>query len=671
MNHQIRKITYWCIAFIFANPIQAQDSDTLSQMSLEDLMHIQVETPSKKTEDIDNAPNVMYVVTKEEIRNKGFRTLKDVLLTIPGFNVFHRDLQFVGQVRGIAPNENEKMSFMINGHRINQITEPEILNGPINLDNVKRIEIIVGPGSVLYGPETLTSIINIITEKTGDTKLTLGIGNYNKRSGTFSTGKKWTEDRYMYASFTGMTRNGWNAFDSLPNGTNNIGKLYPSYSLFAEGSFDNWKMQFSSYNLSMPEMSIIHKSNNQAFGKRYGYHDKLVVSHHKQWNEELSWKINASYANKRMSRLQISSENSTKQESFDLHQKTYKGSFALRHQTPNNYFQSGLQVSAYQNRHNYLIKWTPDHPYDTSSTIHPLVEMKDHYNIGMYVSDEWQPAEFLTLTGAFRLDYNTILNKDHPFFSPRLAVILNPLNSWTSKLMYNQSVHMPSPWMSPLNNYWNQSNPNITQELRDYLENPLSKNPETLTAYEWENILYIRDTRISLNIYYQQLRDFIIWYRPFTNVGDFQGWGSEINVRSIINPHVTFWGNASYTNTNFNLTANKIDYTAAISESGPMHAVPSFTANAGVNLTSGNLSFNPRIRYFTNQRSKRCPECPGFSIKNRYYLDATIRWQNQYFDLLFIGQNLLNNTKEVSAQAFLYTYHPRGTTGEIVIHYKF
>jgi len=107
---------------IFYNSSAYENGDTLSKMSLEELMNVKVVTASKKSERIDEAPNVMYVIDEEEIRNKGFRTLRDVLVTIPGFGVFHRDLQFVGQVRGIAPNENEKMTFMINGHTINQVT---------------------------------------------------------------------------------------------------------------------------------------------------------------------------------------------------------------------------------------------------------------------------------------------------------------------------------------------------------------------------------------------------------------------------------------------------------------------------------------------------------------------------------------------------------------------
>ena len=99
-------------------------------LSLEDLGRVEVVTPSRKAEPIDQAPNVMYVITSDEIRHRGFTTLRQVLETVPGFAVFHRDLQYVAQVRGIAPNDNEKLTVMINGHSINQVFEPEVLGGP-------------------------------------------------------------------------------------------------------------------------------------------------------------------------------------------------------------------------------------------------------------------------------------------------------------------------------------------------------------------------------------------------------------------------------------------------------------------------------------------------------------------------------------------------------------
>ena len=65
-------------------------------------------TASKKAESMDEAPNVMYVITAADIQKKGFKNLKDVLQPIPGFDLFLHELGQNVQVRGLAANENEK-----------------------------------------------------------------------------------------------------------------------------------------------------------------------------------------------------------------------------------------------------------------------------------------------------------------------------------------------------------------------------------------------------------------------------------------------------------------------------------------------------------------------------------------------------------------------------------
>ncbi len=148
-------------------------------------MNIQVITASKHPEPLDLAPNVMYVYTKEDIHIYGFHSVMDVLTMTPGFQTFHKDLQYVAQVRGIAPNDNEKITLMVNGHSLNNLTEPDFLNGPINLDNVDKIEIIVGPGSVLYGSSTLAATINLITKIVDGAEVNLATG-FSRATDTFS-----------------------------------------------------------------------------------------------------------------------------------------------------------------------------------------------------------------------------------------------------------------------------------------------------------------------------------------------------------------------------------------------------------------------------------------------------------------------------------------------------
>jgi len=656
--------------------LNAQDSINVYNLSIEELLNIKVVTASKREEKLDDAPNVMYVITRQQIEARGYRNLKDLLVNVPGFNSFHRDLQFVGQVRGIAPNENEKITFMINGQSMNQVTETELLNGPINLDNVERVEIIVGPGSVLYGPESLTSIVNLITRKDGSKNITVGGGSQDKMEGTINLGKKWMNGDYFNFSFTGMQKLGWNAFDSVYHGPKNVGRVNPSYFLYTDCMLDGWALQASSLNSSMPELSIYDKFKGKTAGNRYDYMDKIVMEKDFQLYKKLNSKVTFGYDSKRMLRVQTENIANFSNESYDLSQKSYHAFYSLNHKTEKNYFQSGLQFLYYQNRHNYVFFYLPETPVgDSVSKMNSMVKNRDHVNYGVYFSDEFKLLQNLTITAAIRFDYNTILDNPRWYSSPRFALKYKPVEDYVLKLMYNRAIRMPAPWMSTLNNIWNlEEKENISSGMQSYLKNSLAEKPEILTAYEWQNIFYpIKNSRFSINFYYQELLDYILWYRPFTNAGNFYGYGGEMSFYTQLPYNIAMWGNCSYTETEFKINANDIPTTMAINEDGDMHAVPKIASNFGLDYVYNNFSFSPNVQYFTLQPAKKSPKSEMFYVQNQFYINATVGLHDFYknFSGFIALKNILDNTEEVSAQAYNRMYHPLGFNFEVMLKYSF
>jgi outer membrane receptor for ferrienterochelin and colicin len=113
-------------------------------------------------------------------------------------------------VRGIAPNDNDKLGLLINGHNVANVNHTDLLNGPLDLSIAERVEVIVGPGSVLYGAETLMATINIITHKATTNDADLFYGNVTD-GGTFTLGSRTDDEHYMTAQITSMHKNGWDA----------------------------------------------------------------------------------------------------------------------------------------------------------------------------------------------------------------------------------------------------------------------------------------------------------------------------------------------------------------------------------------------------------------------------------------------------------------------------
>jgi outer membrane cobalamin receptor len=123
------------------------------------------------------APAINSVITAEDIRNMGARNVFDVLDKIPGFSTSWNQVKGIVNVRGVQTDHAEKVLLMIDGVRIRDsyTGSPTFLFGEdLMVENIKRIEVVRGPGSALYGASAFVGVINIITkdpEDFGDDKV--------------------------------------------------------------------------------------------------------------------------------------------------------------------------------------------------------------------------------------------------------------------------------------------------------------------------------------------------------------------------------------------------------------------------------------------------------------------------------------------------------------------
>ena len=118
-------------------------------------------TPSSKS------PAIITVITDTEIKKLGYRTFVEVLRTVPGFEILKwGDYgNTFPTVRGLTGSN--KIRLMIDGHFVNS----PLIGGAFAhfddfpVENIKKIEIIRGPGSALYGENAFSAVINIITKE--------------------------------------------------------------------------------------------------------------------------------------------------------------------------------------------------------------------------------------------------------------------------------------------------------------------------------------------------------------------------------------------------------------------------------------------------------------------------------------------------------------------------
>jgi len=169
--------------------------DTVKPMhtGLEELLNTKVVAASRKPQTITEAPANVLVITAEQIANRGYLTIQDILKDLPGFD-FSTD-QPSGEypanflLRGIGSVGQTKVALLIDGISQNDVSNGWIRHIGYNftLNDIERIEFVSGPGSALYGGNAHAGYINIITKSANDNKDNRVHINVNMLGGTQST----------------------------------------------------------------------------------------------------------------------------------------------------------------------------------------------------------------------------------------------------------------------------------------------------------------------------------------------------------------------------------------------------------------------------------------------------------------------------------------------------
>jgi outer membrane receptor for ferrienterochelin and colicins len=191
ISKSFTKLIFGAITFCFlpcllhAQNNAVYEMEQLNRLSLEELMNIEVITACGVKQKIGEAPSTMRVITSQQIQERGYEQLEDVLRDISGVDlirVYGRAPSFI-TFRGMYGDENRRMLFMIDGVVENSVIGDFAMAGPAySLHNVERIEIMWGPGSALYGANAFSAVINIITKKGEEAKgayFQRAFGSYN------------------------------------------------------------------------------------------------------------------------------------------------------------------------------------------------------------------------------------------------------------------------------------------------------------------------------------------------------------------------------------------------------------------------------------------------------------------------------------------------------------
>jgi iron complex outermembrane receptor protein len=184
----------------------------LTQVSIENLMNMEVTSVSKKEQKLSQVAAAIFVITPEDIRHSGATNIPELLRMVPGLNVAQINANtWAISARGFNFQFASKLLVLIDGRAV---YTP--LFGGVNwdtqdvpLEDIERIEVIRGPGGAVWGANAVNGVINIITKKSGETLgvlVTGGGGTQAQGFGTLQYGGKITRST-SYRIFTSYQNN--------------------------------------------------------------------------------------------------------------------------------------------------------------------------------------------------------------------------------------------------------------------------------------------------------------------------------------------------------------------------------------------------------------------------------------------------------------------------------
>jgi len=194
---------------------QAQNpKDTLMDLSLEDLMNIRVVTASKSSESIQLAPAIISTTTAKEIESYGAVTLAEVLdkLTSVYFmSTYFAPDGMIAMRSTQTDHYNTKVLILLDSRPLRESFHGGyngVIYSMFPTERIDKIEVIRGPGSVLYGTNAYVGVINIVTKKGNDGIAgMIRYGQFNTKQANLSYGSSKKIDIATGLNF--LSNDGW------------------------------------------------------------------------------------------------------------------------------------------------------------------------------------------------------------------------------------------------------------------------------------------------------------------------------------------------------------------------------------------------------------------------------------------------------------------------------
>ena len=212
MNTMLKRTLLFVLCGLIAlpSPVLAQSRvPDLSQVSIEDLMNIEITSASRKEQRAADVAAAVFVITHDDIRRSGMTTIPDLLRLAPGVNVAQiNSNKWAVSVRGFNAMYANKLLVLVDGRSIyNRIFSGVLWDTEdLMIDDIDRIEVIRGPGAAMWGANAVNAVINIVTKAAADTQgglVRVDAGRVGEQAGVRYGGTVGTAKYRLYSQWSG------------------------------------------------------------------------------------------------------------------------------------------------------------------------------------------------------------------------------------------------------------------------------------------------------------------------------------------------------------------------------------------------------------------------------------------------------------------------------------
>ena len=598
----MKKIILAFSLIAFSLNTQAQTKDSLFKSQVAEILDIPVKqenelvtSASQVAESLSDVPAQIIIITAEQIKERGYNDLSDLLRDMPAMDITNNARAF-GEyytVRGI--NGNDRFLVMLNGRKLNAISGTLLSVGnSIALQFAKKVEIVYGAASIVYGTDAFSCVINIITDENvvaRKTDIRFSVGNFNTKDISVHSQTKINKNLSINAFGRSFSSDGFSpdATNSLaiistykPPLSNKFEQPIKDYNIYFEATYKNFKAGYfrqhfnegNSWGIT-PAIYVYSKDaawivNHDIYWLNY----RKVFSNGATLNTDISYNTHTQEPDSQFPKF--TANNNAASPLFVQYMTGLDKSMRALTQYSRSMlkiidFMVGFQydyaniIPAYANDH--VLGVPSKYIGSMKQTIQDSLTINEQ-KMGTFSQMRFNFSPKINFTAGFRYDISKQFDES---LNPRLALIYKPTNHLFAKLIFASAFQAPS-FFSVYEQFGNVNVvmlPNTKQDF--HLDNQRVQTFEFDLTYNKKNI------NLNLNAYYS-LADNLIErrlysnkvYNPYAgketngfrneNIGKQTVLGFTARLEWQIHKNISLWTHYAYTKATFIAVADKQEH---------------------------------------------------------------------------------------------------------------